>query len=105
MQLAAIQDGPLRGWILTSGLTHHELVAIQVPGDDLSVSVPLLDEGQRLYEIYVDVERQLRTLGEQNLELAVDALMKRPDLARALLRGQGAGPEILASAASDGRKK
>lgn len=93
MELAAIKDGPLLGWILTSGLTHHEIVAIQVPGDDLTMPELAPDEGERLYQIYVDVERQLRTLGEHNLELAVDALMQRPALARALLRDQIAGPD------------
>jgi len=31
MALAKITSGPLADWILTSGLTHHEIVAIQAP--------------------------------------------------------------------------
>jgi hypothetical protein len=89
--LASVTSGPLFDWILTSGLTHHEIVAIQLPGDDLTVRGSD-DEVERMYQIYVDVERQLRTLERANLELAVDALMTRPDLARALLADRVAGP-------------
>jgi hypothetical protein len=49
-------------------------------------------EVRRLFTIYQDVERQLGSLAEANLELAVDELMKRPALARALLSGRVAGP-------------
>ena len=39
IQLAKIHTGPLADWILTSGLTHHEIVAIQVPGSDPYISI------------------------------------------------------------------
>lgn len=53
-------------------------------------------EMQRLHAIYVDVERQLTDLADKNLDAAVDALMKRPELARGLLDGQVAGPGTFA---------
>jgi hypothetical protein len=43
----------------------------------------------RLYQIYVDVERQLAGLWEENLDHAVDALMARPELARAFVEDPG----------------
>jgi len=88
--LAKVTSGPLADWILTSGLTHHEIVAIQVPGSDLFPEQPEVKpdpENQRLYGIYLDVERQLTGLGDESLDAATDALMKRPDLARELLAG------------------
>ena len=93
IQLAHVTTGAVADWIATSGLTHHELVAIQLPGDDLN-DRGMVDstESNRLYTMYIDVERQLRSLWNENLDLAVDALLKRPSLARALLRDQVAGP-------------
>lgn len=88
--LANVTSGPLADWVLTSGLTHHEVVAIQVPGSDVFNPRPIapVPENQRLYGIYLDVERQLTGLAAESLDAATDALMKRPDLARALLAGQ-----------------
>lgn len=91
LALAGVKSGPLLDWILTSGLTQHEIVAIQVPGFN-ELMRPREDEIRRLYAIYVDVERQLNGLAQQSLDQAVDALMKRPALARALLGGVAAGP-------------
>lgn len=86
--LADVKSGPLADWILTSGLTHHEVVAIQVPGSFEVGPIEAPDpEVQRLYTIYVDVERQLAGLSAESLDAATDALMKRPDLARELLAG------------------
>jgi len=93
LKLADVKTGPVADWILTSGLTHHEIVAIQVPGDDMfrrSIQTP--EEIERLYEIYVDVERQLRGLADESLEEAVDALMKRPELAQQMLHDSIASP-------------
>jgi hypothetical protein len=91
IELAEVKAGPLADWMLTSGLAHHEIVAIQVPpmvvDDEMRPA-----ETERLYAIYVDVERQLRALDAENLDLATDALMKRPDLARMLLAGKLPGP-------------
>lgn len=96
--LADVHDGPLADWILTSGLTHSEIVAIQVPPmrPDPGIVMPEPDprsqEIARLYNMYVDVERQISGMWDENLDSATDALMKRPDLARALLDGVAAGP-------------
>jgi hypothetical protein len=101
--LVDVHDGPVHDWILTSGLTRHEIVAIQAPGFAISDPefLPRIDGGSqfdrgpeiaRLHAIYVDVERQLRTLADDSLDLATDALLARPDLARALLDGVAAGP-------------
>ena len=91
IELAKVKTGPLADWILTSGLTHHEIVAIQVPPMGVE-DVMRPEETRRLYALYVDVERQLRALDSENLELATDALMKRPDLMRQLLAGKLPGP-------------
>ena len=88
--LAKVTSGPLADWILTSGLTHHEIVAIQVPGSDMFPDVQRVrsPEIERLYGIYIDVERQLTGLSDESLDAATDALMKRPELARELLAGR-----------------
>ena len=88
-KLANVTKGPIADWILTSGLTHHEIVAIQVPGSDM---FPAPQESDRMYQIYVDVERQLSGLRNEALDEATDALMKRPELAREVLDGKVAGP-------------
>jgi hypothetical protein len=91
--LADVRDGRLADWMLTSGLTHGELVAIQVPGSAVLRRPREPDaramEIARLYQIYVDVERQLAGLWEENLDHAVDALMARPELARAFVEDPG----------------
>lgn len=93
LQLAKVKTGEVADWIATSGLTHHEIVAIQAPA--IGVEDPMIRDAEieRLYALYTDVERQLRTLGDESLDLATDALVKRPDLARRLLAGKlpGAG--------------
>lgn len=96
IKIADVKSGPIADWLLMSGLTHHELVAIQVPGWQDNNPV-IIDDGRgqeitRLYQIYVDVERQLMSLWDENLDEATDALMRRPDLARELLRDRVAGP-------------
>ena len=53
---------------------------------------PAAQEIARLYGMYVDVDRQLTGLWDESLDQATDALMQRPDLARALLGGVAAGP-------------
>jgi hypothetical protein len=90
--LAKVTKGELADWMLTSGLAHHELVAIQVPPMDTGGVMPAAPEVERLYTMYVDVERQLRALSDDNLDLATDRLMQRPELARALLAAQLPGP-------------
>lgn len=107
LQLADVHDGPLLAWMLTSGLTHHEIVAIQAPGimpDGRVVWDPIVSpqpevapdprivEVERLYNLYVDVERQLTSMWDTSLDDATDALLDHSDLARALLDGVAAGP-------------
>jgi len=92
LKLADVATGKAGAWMLTSGLTHHELVAIQVPGwqgmrqpiapEPMPAPDPRIAEVERLFQIYIDVERQLRDLADESLELATDALMKQPALAR-----------------------
>ncbi len=76
--------------MLTSGLTRHELVAIQEPmmyEGDLGRD----QEVDRLYAIYASVERQLAALWDDNLDDAVDELLAHPELARHFLDGTVAG--------------
>ncbi len=105
VRLADVTDGPLAEWMLTSGLTHHEIVAIQEPmeGPDGRFGMMAPDpqpdpaEQARLYAIYVSVERQLASLEDENLDLAVAALAAHPDLARRFLAGELPGPGKYAS--------
>lgn len=98
LKLANVKSGPVLEWMLTSGMTRSELVAIQLPG---SMEMPSNRdlEINRMFSIYLDVERQVRSLDEQNLDLAVDELMKHPALARQLLDGKVAGPGKFAKTA------
>lgn len=95
--LASVTEGELYDWILTSGMTQAEIVAIQAPGfaggGEWRPDVPSPErtaEVTRLHQLYVDVERQIRGLYKHNLELAVDELMKHPQLARDLVAGKQA---------------
>ena len=90
--LANVTKGEVFEWMLTSGLTHHEIVAIQAPAIGIEDPMMRASEIERLFALYTDVERQLTTLGDESLDLATDALMKRPDLARQLLAGKLPGP-------------
>lgn len=98
LKLANVRSGPVLDWMLTSGMTRAELVAIQLPGDTFVID-QRSTEINRMYAIYLDVERQVRSLDDQNLDLAVDALMKHPALARQLLDGKVAGPGKFAKTA------
>jgi hypothetical protein len=96
IKLADVKSGVLHDWILQSGLTHHEIVAIQVPGFQWDPNEDREREREievtRLFDLYIDVERQLKSMWDESLEDAVDELMKRPELARQLLADQVAGP-------------
>lgn len=97
MRIADVKSGVLADWILMSGLTKYELVAIQAPMvyPDPQPEYPITMEDPeitRLYTLYTDVERQLRSLWDANLDAATDALMKRPDLARELMNDRVASP-------------
>ncbi len=96
IRLADVHEGPLADWILTSGLTHGEIVAIQEP----MVYEPDLQEQQRLFAIYNSVERQIRTLWDESLDDATDKLMAHPELAALVLDGQFAGAGKFATPAA-----
>ena len=97
-RIADVEQGPVMDWIFTSGLTQQELVMIQKPFRPVT-SRPELEptttleidpklraaETRRLAKLYREIERKLASQQRKNLELAVDRLMKRPDLARRLL--------------------
>ena len=85
-------------WILTSGLTQAELVMIQKPFMPVTqrpalepVKPVAIDtklraaETRRLAKLYKQIEQTLAKRQRANLELAVDRLMQRPDLAGQLL--------------------
>jgi hypothetical protein len=90
IMLADVHDGPIADWILTSGMTHHEIVAIQEP----MMREPSPDDGktlaeiERLHGIYTSVERQVHQLWDESLDEAVDALMAHPKLAERFLEGE-----------------
>ena len=97
-RIVDVTQGPVMDWILTSGLTQAELVMIQKPFMPVSKR-PELDppqvvkidpklraaETRRLAKLYKTIEQKLATGQRKNLELAVDQLMLRPDLARNLI--------------------
>jgi hypothetical protein len=95
IHLADVTDGALMDWILTSGLTHAEVIAIQAPmvgmpndrGDDY---VPGLQdwriaEDARLRAGYDETLKQLAANKDGSLDAAVDALAWRPDLVAKLI--------------------
>ena len=90
IRLADVTDGPLLDWILTSGLTHAEVVAIQEPfmGEP---ELPQRDwrraEDARLRARYAEVQRQLAAGRPTSLDAAIDALTLRPDLVAQLIAG------------------
>ncbi len=92
LRLADVHDGPLFDWVLTSGLTHHEVVAIQGAANFEPLEVERTQETRRLYVLYMDVERQLVQLRDESLDEATDALMQHPALAQKVLAGSSAGP-------------
>ena len=93
IKLADVTQGPLMDWMLTSGFTKEEIVAIQAPmvytGDEMHrlqeqerVNEQLrLAETARLKKVYKGVERSIVKNEKKSLELAVDRLMANPQLA------------------------
>jgi hypothetical protein len=92
VRLVDVNDGPLLDWILTSGLTHAEVVAIQEPFDGPDER-PLpkapanwkTAEDARLRARYAVVMRQLASDRDASLAAAIDALAFRPDLVAKLI--------------------
>ncbi len=107
IKLADVKQGPIEDWILTSGFTQEELVAIQKPfmgvakkppmptPDPFDDADPTVDtskratETARLKKVYKTVDAQLVRDEAKSLDLAADRLLKHPTIAwRAL--GYGA---------------
>lgn len=91
IRLVDVKQGPLMDWMLMSGFTKEEIVAIQAPmvyiGDEdrrLNQQFQLA-ETARLKKLYKTVERSLLKNQKQSIELAVTRLMQHPDLAWKLL--------------------
>jgi len=96
--LADVRQGPLMDWILTSGLTQDEIAAIQEPFMPVMVPEPaprpiMVDarlrarEDARLAKRYKQVDKMIVKNRRKSLELAVDRLMQRQDLAWQLVNG------------------
>lgn len=101
IRLGDVQQGPLMDWILTSGLTQAEIAAIQEPFMSVEqqrrmaglAPRPMPDinprlrtaEDLRLTRKYEQVTAMIVKNQKQSIELAVDRLMKHPDLAWQLI--------------------
>jgi hypothetical protein len=88
LRLADVKQGPLMNWILTSGLTQEEIVAIQKPFSFVGKTpVPDLEtaEHQRLAKLYQQVEAQIVKGRKASIEIAVSRVMKHPELAWQLI--------------------
>ncbi len=86
IRIADLTSGALADWMLTSGMIQQELVAIQVPGFEMQPE-PERPEVAIMYPLYVEVERQITSQWDANLDLAVERLLARPALAKAFLAG------------------
>jgi hypothetical protein len=96
IRLADVTDGALMDWILTSGLTHAEVIEIQAPmvgAPNRGIELP--EPGTEDWRIANDralragYEVTLENLAadrDASLDAAVDALVGRPDLIAKLLR-------------------
>ncbi len=92
IKLADVQQGPIEDWILTSGLTQEELVAIQKPFNRVTrVPSPVIApdlrtaETARLKAVYKQVEAQIVNNEAASLDLAAARLLKHPNLAWPLI--------------------
>jgi hypothetical protein len=90
IRLADVKDGALMDWMLTSGFTQEEIVAIQEPfmgkmEPDVQPDPRRLAEDARLMKRYAQVTQQLVKARKVSLERAVDRLMANPTLAASLL--------------------
>lgn len=97
IRLKDVTQGPLMDWMLTSGFTKEEIVAIQAPmvytGEEMRrlqeqerVNEQLrLAETKRLKAVYKKVERDIVKNEAKSLDRAVDRLMANPSLAWKLL--------------------
>ena len=96
IRLADVTDGALLDWILLSGLTHSEVIAIQAPMVGMPNRGPEFPEpGTEDWRIAADAAlrasydvtlENLASGRDASLEAALDALDLRPDLVTKLLR-------------------
>jgi hypothetical protein len=91
IRLANVTEGPLMDWILTSGLTHDEVVLIQRPfARPLHGVAPLVDSRDairaEMSRKYQGIVAELARTTDDSLDGAVDALMEHPDLVAKVLR-------------------
>lgn len=93
IRLADVKQGPLMDWILTSGLTQAEIAAIQEPFMPVYREEPVVEpklraaENARLIKKYKQVTASIVKNQTRSLDVAVDRLMKRQDLAWQLVNG------------------
>lgn len=83
-----LKSGPLVDWVLTSGFTIEEVNAIQLPDSRIRERVWKQDverERLRLTLHLNNIEKLLLAQQTKSLELIVDRLMARPELAAALV--------------------
>jgi len=97
IRLGDVKQGPLMDWMLTSGFTQEEIVAIQAPmvytGDQerFFEQQRKVDEARRMAEtkrlkgVYKAVEKKIVKNEKKSIEIAVDRLMAHPDLAWKLI--------------------
>jgi hypothetical protein len=94
IRLVDVGDGWLMDWMLASGLTQEELVAIQLPfvpvGREPGTGEPpdprlARRADKKLRAAYAEIDRMLVKQGRARLELAVDRLMANPELAARLV--------------------
>jgi hypothetical protein len=91
IRLANVTEGPLMDWILTSGLTHDEVVLIQRPfARPVHGVAPLVDSRDairaEMSRKYQGIVAELARTTDDSLDGAVDALMEHPDLVAKVLR-------------------
>jgi len=102
IRLRDVRQGPLMDWMLMSGLTQAEIVAIQEPGfmvrqqplrePKRPTPAPILVDADlrkaediRLTRRYKEVDAMIAKNAKQSIEAAVDRLMKSPELAWKLI--------------------
>lgn len=97
IKLGTVTQGPLMDWMLTSGFTQDEIALIQRPYMPVTQRPrpiepkPVVDgrmrtaENARLHTLYKQIAAQLDKQAAKSLDAATDRLMKKPQLAWALI--------------------
>ncbi|HUQ02234.1 MAG TPA: hypothetical protein VM261_07030 [Kofleriaceae bacterium] len=93
IRLANVTEGPLLDWILTSGLTHDEVVLIQRPFRRPPHEVDTLIDARaqiraEMTRKYQGILAELARTTDDSLDAAVDTLMEHPDLVAKVLRAK-----------------